>query len=106
MRALAFAVLACALALGQDLTSIQPQGYVSDFAHVLPAEIRQQAEVYCTRIEQATGAQIAIVLIPSLNGAPVEDAANSLFRRWGIGKKGKDEGLLLLLATQDRKDRL
>lgn len=50
--------------------------------------------------------QMAVVTISSLNGAPVEDAANTLFRRWGIGKKGKDEGLLLLLATQDHKDRI
>ena len=49
---------------------------------------------------------MALVTVNTLNGQPVEDVANSLFRRWGIGKKGKDEGLLLLLAIQDHKDRI
>ena len=79
---------------------------MSDFANVLDPASRQQIESYCAQVEQATGVQFAIVTVSSLNGAPVEDTANSLFRRWGIGKKGKDEGLLLLLATQDHKDRI
>jgi uncharacterized protein len=91
---------------GQDLSSVQPQGYVSDFGNVLRIAQRQQLEAYCKRIEDATGVQMALVTIPSLNGVPIEDAANTLFRRWGIGKKGKDEGLLLLLAIQDHKDRI
>jgi uncharacterized protein len=41
-----------------------------------------------------------------LDGEPVEDVANTMFRRWGIGAKGKDEGVLLLLVTGDRKMRL
>ncbi len=49
---------------------------------------------------------MAIVTIESLDGDPVEDVANSLFRKWGIGKKGKDEGVLLLLAVKDRRNRI
>ena len=48
---------------------------------------------------------MAIVLVPSLDGEPVEDVANRLYREWGIGKKGKDEGILILLAIKDRKSR-
>jgi uncharacterized protein len=89
-----------------DLKSLKPQGYVSDFANVLEPQLRAQLEAYCGRVEQATGAQMAIVTIQSLDGNPIEDVTNTLYRQWGIGKKGKDEGIMLLLAIQDHRDRL
>ncbi len=89
-----------------DLNSLKPQGYVSDFARVLDPQSRAQLETYCGQVEQATGVQMALVTLPSLDGEPVEDVANTLFRKWGVGKKGKDEGILLLLAIQDRRDRI
>jgi uncharacterized protein len=89
-----------------DVNSLKPQGYVSDFAKVLVPESRAQLEAYCGRVEQVTGVQMAIVTIDSLDGEQVEDVANALYRKWGIGKKGKDEGILLLLAIKDHKDRL
>ena len=50
---------------------------------------------------------MALVTIdPSLDGEPIEDVANTIYREWGVGKKGKDEGILLLLAVKDRKNRL
>jgi len=103
---LALVVLLGTLLQGQDLKSLQPQGYVSDFAGVLDPSARAQLEDYCTRVQQATGVQIALVTVKTLNDAPIEDAGNDLFHRWGIGQKGKDEGLLLLLAVQDHKDRI
>jgi uncharacterized protein len=95
-----------ALALALDPNSLKPQGYVSDFANVVDADSRARLEAYCGQVEQATGVQIALVAIPSLDGAPIEDFANTLFRKWGVGQKGKNEGLLLLLAIQDKKDRI
>ena len=89
-----------------DLDKLKPQGYVSDFAHVLDNSSRAAVEEYAGRVEQATGVQMAIVTIDSLEGDPIEDVANSLFRKWGIGKKGKDEGVLLLLAIKDHRDRI
>lgn len=108
LTALRLAVLAAAaLSLGAaDFGALKPRGYVSDFAGVLSAPAVRQLNEYLGRVEQATGAQIAIVTIPSLEGEPVEDVATLLFERWGIGKKGKDEGALFLLAINDRKSRL
>jgi uncharacterized protein len=101
------AVLAlCCSAAALDLNSLQPQGYVSDFAGVVDAESKQNIELYCARLQKATGAQIAIVTIATVEGQPVEDVANDLFRRWGIGKQGEDNGLLFLLVTQERRSRL
>ena len=96
----------CSLCLAIDVNTLKPQGYVSDFAGVVSAPARQQLEAYCAAVEKATGAEMAIVSLPTLQGEPVEMFANDLFRKWGIGKKGKDEGLLLLLVIQDRRSRL
>jgi uncharacterized protein len=92
--------------LALDLNSFKPQGYISDFGHVLTPQSRAQLEAYCGQVEQVTGVQMAVVTIDSLDGQPVEDVANALYRKWGIGKKGKDEGILLLIAIKDHKDRL
>ena len=93
------------LALGLDTTTLKPRGYVNDFAGALDARGNQTLETYCAAVEQATQAQIAIVIVKSLDGDPIEDVAVKLFKEWGIGKKGTDEGLLLIMAIQDRKYR-
>src|SRR5216684_4321423 len=104
--------LCCALALclgpvfAVDWKALKPQGYVSDFAGVIDAASKAELEEYSSRLEQQTGAEMALVTIQSLNGEPIDDVANTIYRAWGIGKKGKNEGILLLLAVGDRRDRL
>jgi uncharacterized protein len=100
------ALLSTAALCAIDISRLEPQGYVSDFAGVVDAAAKQDLEQYCRRVEDATGAQMAFVTLATLEGEPLEEFANDLFRRWGIGKKGKDEGLLLLLVVQDRRSRL
>src|SRR5882757_4872604 len=89
-----------------DWKALKPQGYVSDFAGVVDAGSKAELENYAARVQQQTGAEMALVTIRSLEGEPIEDVANTIFRNWGVGKKGKDEGILLLLAVGDRRDRL
>lgn len=101
------AALAVVAALqGADIRQLQPRGYVSDFAGVVDAASRNRLEQYCAAAERATGAQIAIVTVRSLEGEPIEDAVNNLFRAWGVGKESTDEGIMLLLAVDDRRSRL
>jgi len=49
---------------------------------------------------------MALVTLKSLDGEPIEDVSNTLFRQWGVGKHGKDEGIMLLLAVQDKRERI
>ncbi|MFN3323743.1 MAG: TPM domain-containing protein [Bryobacteraceae bacterium] len=98
--------LSLAAAFAADFGALKPQGYVSDFSRIIDPRTRAEIEQYCTQLEAATGVELAIVTIPTLQGEPVEEVANILFGKWGIGKKGKDEGLLFLLVTQDRVSRL
>jgi len=97
---------AAALGHAADWGALQPQGYVSDFAGAIDAGSRQRIDAYCAAVEKATGAQLAFVTITDLGGEPVEDVANLLFRKWGIGKKGENNGALLLLSIRDRRSRL
>ena len=92
-------------AWGLDTKALKPTGYVNDFSSTLDASSKQTLEAYCENLERVTGVQMAIVLVPTLDGEPIEDAANRLYREWGIGKKGKDEGILIMLAVKDRKSR-
>ena len=89
-----------------DWKALQPQGYVSDFAGVIDPASKAQLEAYGGIVEHSTGAQMALVTIASLEGEPIEDVANTIFRAWGVGRKGKNEGILLLLSIGDRGSRL
>jgi uncharacterized protein len=84
----------------------KPTGYVSDFARVLDQDSRQSLENTLSQFERSTTNEIAVVTVPSLEGDSVEDYANRLFKEWGIGKKGKDNGVLILIAPHDRKMRI
>ena len=101
----AAALFACILS-AKDWKTLKPTGYVNDFANVIDPASKSALEAYCARVEQATGAQMAFVTIPSLEGEAIEDVANDIFRNFGIGQKGKDNGVLLLLVSGERRFRL
>jgi uncharacterized protein len=105
-RVAALAIFLCALAFALDTSKLKPTGYVNDFAHAIDAKSTAELEAYCGNVERATGAQFAIVTVDTLEDEPVEDVANRLFTQWGIGKKGTNEGLLVLLAIKDHKNRV
>ncbi len=79
------------------------QGYVNDFAGVLNATTVEKLTQVCTEVDQKAKAQIAVVTIKTLEDEPVEDFANHLFQKWGVGSKGTDRGAMVLLATDDHK---
>jgi uncharacterized protein len=106
VRLITVALALAASCAGVDVKSLKPEGYVSDFARVIDGATRAQLEQYALRVDRMTGVQMAFVTIDTLDGEPAEDFANNLYRHWGIGQKGKDEGLLLLLAVKDHRSRL
>lgn len=81
-----------------------PQGYLNDFANVLDPAAKAKVNSLLADIEQTATAEVAVVIVPSLQGDTVENFAVELFKEWGIGKKN-DNGLLLLIAVEDRKYR-
>jgi uncharacterized protein len=105
LRAASFALALATCTYALDITKLKPTGYVNDFAHALDAANAQRIEAYCGTLERSTGAQMAVVTIDSLDGNDIADVANKLYHQWGIGKKPQDEGVLLLFAIKDHKDR-
>ena len=106
LRRGAWLVILASAGWAVDWTAYKPEGFVSDFAKVIDPASKSQLEAYCGTVQSATGVQLALVTIPSLEGEPIEDVANTIARAWGVGQKGKNEGILLLLAIRDRKSRL
>lgn len=101
---LVFVVLTTSIVRGQVFP--KPVGFVNDFARVLPAGQATALESKLRSYQDATGIELAVVTIPSLDNMSVEEYANKLFREWGIGEKGKDNGVLVLLAPTEHKVRI
>ena len=81
-------------------------GRIVDQANLLTAEQRQRIESKLAAFEKETGDQVAVLTLDSLDGEAIEDYANKVGRAWALGQKGKDNGVLLLVAKQDRKMRI
>jgi len=84
----------------------QPAGRINDFAAILDATTRTQIESIVREAERLTTAEIAVATVTSLDGMSVEEYANRLFHEWGIGKKQRDNGVLVLVAPAERKVRI
>ena len=81
----------------------RPSGYVNDFAGVISPEYEAKIESFCRELEQKTGAELAIVTINDIDDYTYQEYANELFTRWQIGKRGKDNGILVLDVPSQRK---
>lgn len=103
-RKFLFCILLCALCSAVKYP--RPAGYVSDFANVLDPSTRQALEAQLSDYERTSTNEIAVVTIPSLDGESIEFFAARLFKEWGVGKNGKDNGVLILVAPNDRQARI
>lgn len=83
-----------------------PATLVTDVAGVLTPEQKQALENKLVAIDDSSSNQIAVVILPSLDGYPKEEYATKLFRDWGIGNKKTNNGILLLIAINDRQIRI
>jgi uncharacterized protein len=88
----------------QDLP--KPTSYISDFAGVLSPQTLQALNTLCSQVDHQAHAQIAVVIVKSLDGESIEDFATQLEDKWKVGKKGTDRGLLLIIAADDRQYRI
>ena len=95
------------------LASAQPQpafprltGRVVDAANILKPEDRAAIERKLKAHEDKTTDQVVVATLPGLGGTSVEDYANRLFRHWALGQKAKNNGVLLVVAPNERKARI
>lgn len=82
------------------------QGYVNDFAGTLNSRVSAVLESELRAAERQTSAEIVVVTVSSLEGMTIEAYANGLFNEWKIGKRGKDNGVLVLVSPAERHVRI
>lgn len=80
--------------------------FVNDFSNVIDDSLEKELNTLSKNLKDKTGAEIVVAVVESLDGQEVEEYANNLFRTWGIGDKEKNNGVLLLVSTGDRKIRI
>ena len=81
-------------------------GRVVDNAGLLSPAVEQALTEQLAAHEQATTNQVVVVTLPNLQGYTIEEFGYQLGRYWGIGQKGKDNGVVFLVAKAERKVRL
>ncbi len=84
----------------------KPVGYVNDFANVISADQKAQLNSIILELKQKTQAEIVVVTLNSLDGYPIEDVSLEIGRQWKVGQKGKDNGVIILVAPNDKKMRI
>lgn len=102
-------LLTCALLLTVALAAVaqpprpNPPRLVNDLAGLLTPEQEQALEQKLLAYNDSTSSQFAVVTVPDLGGDEIANYAQRLFESWGIGQKGKNNGLLILVARDERK---
>ncbi len=89
-----------------EIPSPRPTGWVVDLTGAVPDFAAKQLNELCEEIHTFRNAEMAVVVIESLDGKSIEEFANQLFNLWGIGKREFNNGVLLLWATGDRRVRI
>jgi len=79
---------------------------VNDVAGIVPLPVRERVETKLRNLEGRTGAQVAVLTVDSLEGDPIEDYAVRVFKTWKLGRKDVNDGVLLVVARQERRMRI
>lgn len=104
-----FIIIACLCVRSAFLFALDVpplNGPVNDYAHIFTASETKELNAYLYSIDRQSDLQIAVLTIPSLEGESLEDYSIRVAEKWQIGQKGKDSGVILIIAAQDRKLRI
>jgi uncharacterized protein len=84
----------------------KPTGYLVDDAGAVPDAEQRALEAELAAYATRSGHQVAVAVVRSTGNESIEDYANDLFGHWGVGSAERDDGVLLVVATEDRKLRI
>lgn len=84
----------------------EPEDFVTDLADIIPIEIENQLESTLSLYEEETSNEIAVVTVPSLQGYSIEEFTYELATTWGVGKSERNNGIVLLVAPNEREVRI
>lgn len=98
----------CATILAMAQPKVPPQGgvWVHDEAGIMSASAKAQLEALLQAHRDSTSNQIAVLIIPSLEGGDIDGYGVEVFKEWKLGQAGKDNGVLFLVAMQERQMRI
>ena len=85
----------------EQIPTPRPAGWVTDLTGTLPAATLAELNRLGDEVKAKSGAEIAVVVVDTTGGAASRDFATRLFNAWGIGKAGKDNGILVFTALAD-----
>jgi len=102
--AIILVLLLSSVAAALDVPGLR--GRVNDYANVLQSNQVQSLESQLAQLERDTGHQVAVLTVPTLDGEDIEGFSIRVAENWKIGKKGYDNGVILVVAVKDRKLRL
>jgi uncharacterized protein len=88
---------------GADLT---PTGWVNDYTGLLTTEQVNSLNNKIANFEKKTDIELTFAIVPTLEDRDIESYANELFKKWGVGKKDRNNGLLVVIAPNERKWRV
>jgi uncharacterized protein len=103
---LGFLLLGSFVGLGQDSIPDKPDAYVLDLSSKLSSTEKDNLEQKLRGYADSTSTQFAIVIVPSTDGRDPYDYAMEIGKTWGVGQKDKNNGVVILIASQDRKIRI
>jgi uncharacterized protein len=104
--AIIFTALLCTIATALSLNLPSLSGRVVDQANIVQPSTRNAIEQKLADLETKSGIQLVVATVPSLEGQEIEPYANELFRNWKLGEKTKNNGVLLLVAPNERRVRI
>lgn len=106
LAAVLLAVMLTSVIYAQEARFPEYRGYVNDYAGILSNENEYALTALAGDLEKKTTAQLAILTLDTVRPLDIETYAVTLFEKWGIGQRGKDNGVLLLVAIRDRQMRI
>lgn len=83
-----------------------PASWISDTSGVLSTAAHARLDAKLKGINQSSANEVAALVLQTLDGQDIADVTNATFKSWGVGKKGLDNGVLVVLAIKDRKMRI
>ncbi len=100
---LGFLILAASLSWAKPIQVPPPRGYVNDYAGVIPPEWETKIDAVIRQLKSVSGAEIGILTIDTTGGVPISEYTFAVFEKWKVGEKGKDNGVLIVVAVKDRQ---
>lgn len=85
---------------------LQGDIYAQDFTGTLTPDVRRQINMLGRALENKTGAQVAVAIMPTVPNGDIDTYATDLFRYWGVGSEEDDNGILLLVAPSENRVRI